>query len=230
MEDSLNELFFALSKAQGEFTPVKTDCNVDFTTKVGRRIKYSYASFAAIFNMAHKPLSDNELCVIQVTKDNKLITTLGHSSGQSVQSEKNLGSHTNDPKSDAATESYHRRYQYRAICGIVTIAEDNEDFVDGNNETQPQTVNNQAPKKPTPKPAPPKAENATRHYPERNHLDDMFDDIQGRVDNYFDHKAHLFSVLGEWPKKDDEKAIWIAVQKAISHVSNKADIKASNEE
>ena len=54
-----NELFAALALAQSEFEPVITDGKVDFNTKSGQKVKYNYASFAAIVKMTTKPLTNS---------------------------------------------------------------------------------------------------------------------------------------------------------------------------
>lgn len=75
-----------------------------------------------------------------------------------------------------------------------------------------------------------KLQNGNKREPERNHLDDLFDDVQFRTNNYYQAKAHLYQVLEEWPMKDDEDAIGKAIVKAVQHVSRKIDEKAAKEE
>lgn len=135
IEESKAELFAALSQAQAEFTPVETDKKVDFKTKDGKRVKYDYASFAAIFKMAQKPLAKYGLSVFQTMLDSHLVTTLAHKSGQSVTSVSILPT-SNDIKQLGAALSYLRRYQYTAIIGAVVTDEDNENVVEGSVQSE----------------------------------------------------------------------------------------------
>lgn len=154
-----NELFAALAQAQSSFEPIVTDSKVDFATRSGQKVKYNYASFAAIVKMAKEPLSQNGLSVCQITRDDKLITVLAHKSGQNISSEINLPTNTNDIKQLGANLSYLRRYQYTSIIGAVITDEDNESLVEGNvpvtaSHQQPKPTKHQPPE-PT-KPPPPR--------------------------------------------------------------------------
>ena len=148
MSDNNNaELFTALAQAQAAFKLVETDQKVDFPIQGGRRVIYDYASFAAIFKMAQKPLTDNGLSVHQVMLDGNLITTLAHSSGQSVSSISPLPT-GGDIKQLGANLSYLRRYQYTAIVGAVVGGEDNEEAVEGDVEETSKQVDNGKSSKP----------------------------------------------------------------------------------
>lgn len=151
--DSKNELFTALSIAQGEFTPVQYDKKVDFDTKKGGRVKYNYASFAAIMRMAQKPLSTNGLSVFQVTENNNLITILAHKSGQSITSVIPVPG-AEDIKQLGANLSYLRRYQYTSIIGAVVADEDNEEMVEGKVTRRPPALQESTPAKSKPKSSP----------------------------------------------------------------------------
>ena len=46
--ENRTDLFTALAQAQASFEPIVTDSKVEFPTKSGQKVKYNYASFAAI--------------------------------------------------------------------------------------------------------------------------------------------------------------------------------------
>lgn len=135
--ENKGELFAALASAQGQFKPVETDKKVSFPTKGGSHVKYNYASFAAIIQMAQKPLSENGLSILQYTEDGNLVTMLAHASGQHILSFIPLPD-SNDIKQLGANLSYLRRYQYTSLVGIVIKEEDNEAVVEGKLKSSPK--------------------------------------------------------------------------------------------
>lgn len=116
--DHINELFTALSKAQGELKNAdKTSINPHFRSK--------YAALSEFIDVSREPLSKHNLAVTQTMgKDEQgilsLITTLGHSSGQWIKSvfplickdDKNI-------QSWGSSITYIRRYCFGAILGIA---------------------------------------------------------------------------------------------------------------
>lgn len=134
---SQDELFAALANAQSEFEPVSTDKEVKFQTRSGT-VSYKYASFGKLTKQCGKILSKNGLSICQIIRDNKLITMLGHKSGQCISSEMELPQ-TTDMKQMGANLTYLRRYQYTAIAGIAVWDEDDENVIDNATEEQRQT-------------------------------------------------------------------------------------------
>lgn len=141
--ENKSELFSALALAQGQFKPVETDKKVSFPTKGGSQVKYNYASFAAIVQMAQKPLSENGLSILQYTENGNLVTMLAHASGQYILSFIPLPD-SNDIKQLGANLSYLRRYQYTSLVGIVIKEEDNEAVVGGSLKPPTKSVVNQS--------------------------------------------------------------------------------------
>src|SRR5687768_11051137 len=80
---SLNELFAALAKAQGQMTHAKKDKKNPF-------FKSSYADLASVWEVCREPLTNNGLSLSQQVEGSKtemyLVTMLGHSSGQWIRS------------------------------------------------------------------------------------------------------------------------------------------------
>ncbi len=121
--DTLNELFTAMSKAQGEISNAKK-------SKTGVH-RSTYADLAGVMDCARGPLSKNGLTVIQIidqtpemnTSEAYLITTLGHISGQWIKARVRLD-FSKDVHSSASQITYMKRYSFCAIVGIATEDDD----------------------------------------------------------------------------------------------------------
>jgi hypothetical protein len=119
--DILNELFSALSKAQGQIrTAVKDSANPYF--------KSQYTSLDGCWDAARVPLSSNGLSIIQTIREEQgkyyITTVLGHSSGQYICSTLPLLLTKIDPQSFGSACSYARRY---ALCAIVGLTQGDDD-------------------------------------------------------------------------------------------------------
>lgn len=118
------DLYAALAKAQGEMPTASLNAsNPYFKTK--------YTDLAEIVRVSRPSLSKHGLSVTQqlISDDsgaNTLVTTLGHVSGQYVQSSMRIL----PPKSDIQTLgsyiSYLRRYQLASLLGVVSSDEDDD--------------------------------------------------------------------------------------------------------
>ena len=126
LSESVNELFTALSKFQGELDNAKKN-------KKGHG--YNYADLANIINIAKPVLESNNLAVTQhfgnCNGQRTLITMLSHSSGQYMYSEFPMetahlsgGSGKNPVQVLGSAITYQRRYAYAAIIGLAQ--EDND--------------------------------------------------------------------------------------------------------
>ena len=116
-----DKLFTALAKAQGEMTgAVKDGTNPHFHS--------TYATLASVWDACRGPLSKNGLAVIQtpIEKDGKhaLLTILGHTSGQSVESIMPIMMAKNDAQGYGSGLSYARRYSLMSIAGIASEDDD----------------------------------------------------------------------------------------------------------
>lgn len=128
MSENINELMGALSKAQGAMDAASKD-------KTNPFFKSKYADMASVVAACRSALSENGLAVVQTIKKNadatmSLMTTLGHSSGQWIQSEMPIALKKDDPQSMGSALTYYRRYSLSAIVGVVTEEDD-----DGNAAT-----------------------------------------------------------------------------------------------
>lgn len=134
MSEQTNELFTALSKAQGELTVAQIN-------KVNPHFKSRYSDLQSYFSACRAPLSKNGLSVVQTIEDREgralLITTLGHCSGQWIKSSMPINPTKNDMQGFGSALSYARRYSLASIIGLASGEEDD----DGNDAVAPAPVN-----------------------------------------------------------------------------------------
>ena len=129
LRENKNELFTALSKAQGEFEVVtKNQKNPFFNSK--------YLTLAELINAIRKPLSENGLCVIQfpmVTKEDNSVyvtvkTIIAHTSGEKIENELTMpistGQKISDSQAIGSGITYARRYALQSIVGISAHEDD----------------------------------------------------------------------------------------------------------
>lgn len=121
---SLNELFAALAKAQAEMETAELDSTNPY-------FKSKYADLRSVVRATRPALTKHGLSVIQQvmhTDDgqNMLITILGHTSGQFIESRMRILPAKPDVQSLASYMTYIRRYAYSALIGCVTGAEDDD--------------------------------------------------------------------------------------------------------
>ena len=125
--ENLNELFKALSAAQGELRNAKCDTKAH---------GYSYAKLVQYVDIAKPILPKHGLCVTQLVsgeKDIVVTTLLGHSSGQWISTTATVpdavlsgGAGKNPVQLGGVKVTYMRRYQYGAILGMTDNAEDDD--------------------------------------------------------------------------------------------------------
>ena len=97
--------------------------------------KQRYADLAEIIRISRPILVKNGLCITQTFNDDKLITTLCHTSGQCISSSlkmtiaepKGTDTRVNILQTTGCVITYLRRYSYSSIVGIAT-----DDDTDGN--------------------------------------------------------------------------------------------------
>lgn len=123
----LNELFMALSKAQGEMESCGLESDNPF-------FKSKYAKLPAIIKASRPALIKHGLCVTQDISSNEkgqivVRTILAHSSGQFIPSEISYTPAKTDIQSLGSVITYLRRYSYAAVVGVI-ITDDEDD--DGN--------------------------------------------------------------------------------------------------
>ena len=130
--EQLDKLFAAMSKAQGSMTAAKKDATNPF-------FKSSYADLHSVIDASRKALLDQGLCVIQTTAIGRssvyLLTTLGHASGQWIQSKTPVLYEKGNNHSFGSGLTYARRYAWSAICGLASA---DDIFDDDGNASIPQ--------------------------------------------------------------------------------------------
>lgn len=121
--EQVNELFSALSKAQGEMKPAIKDSKNPF-------FKSTYADLSSVWDACRSALEKNGLTVIQapivMEGNNYLQTTLGHASGQYIKSLCPLITAKTDVQSYGAAVTYTRRFALASMVGICQEDDDGE--------------------------------------------------------------------------------------------------------
>ena len=140
----LGELFGALAKAQAAMETAGKDSANPF-------FKSRYADLSSIVKASRKALTSNGLCVVQTVRQvdgsQYLVTRLGHSSGQWMESRMEINPPKNDVQTIGSYITYLRRYAYASICGVVAADEDDDAEgamhsarVQGKAESAPKTI------------------------------------------------------------------------------------------
>jgi len=132
--DQLNELAEAMSKAQAAMTGAKKDSENPF-------FKSKYADLHAVLEAVKKPLSDNDLCVIQTIECDNIVTTLMHKSGQWIRGACPIINTKGDAQGMGSAITYARRYSLAAICGIAQMDDDANDAVQPSQTMNPEPIN-----------------------------------------------------------------------------------------
>lgn len=136
--ENLNELFSALSKAQGVLENAKKESKNPF-------FKSNYADLSSVLNTCREVLSSHGLSVVQTIHRDEtghfLMSTLGHSSGQWIRSFYPLvysptAKDLNQALGSAVT--YGRRYALAALVGISQEDDDGEGCALKKDKEQPQ--------------------------------------------------------------------------------------------
>jgi hypothetical protein len=117
-----DKLFAALALAQGSIQSAIAD-------KENTHFNFKYADLDACWEACRKPLSENELAVIQLPEVGEnssvtMVTILGHSSGQSISSTYTMFPDKTTPQGIASCMTYLRRYM---LCAMVGISQEDDD-------------------------------------------------------------------------------------------------------
>lgn len=136
--ESIAELSAALAKAQGLLEGAKKDSNNPF-------FKSKYADLASVWDACRKPLSDNNLSVVQLAGSScenpeiiTIETMLCHSSGEWISGALSVKPVKTDPQAIGSCITYLRRYSLQAIVGIAPEDDDGNEASgkDGKPETK----------------------------------------------------------------------------------------------
>ncbi len=129
-----NELFAALAKAQAEFDIVGKNRSSHYG---------GYADLEELIAATRPALTKNGLSItrrIDIVDGKQIyIGTLGHSSGQFIESKMILAPEKATMQGLGACLTYLARYTYRELCGVA-ISEDPEDNDAGNATYTPKPV------------------------------------------------------------------------------------------
>lgn len=133
--DALEKLFAALSKAQSQMAgAVRDSTNPHFRSK--------YADLASCWDACRKPLTDNQLTILQPVKADgpsvTVTTILAHSSGQWMSESLTMTAGANSPQAIGSAITYGRRY---GLCAMVGIASEDDD---GEGATRPSGESSKA--------------------------------------------------------------------------------------
>jgi hypothetical protein len=122
IEPTHDKLFAALAKAQGEIQAAVAD-------KENTHFNFKYADLDACWEACRKPLSDNELAIVQIPSVGEagavtMRTILGHSSGQSISCTYSMHPDKGGPQALGSCMTYLRRY---TLCAMVGISQEDDD-------------------------------------------------------------------------------------------------------
>lgn len=151
----------AMAKAQGQFSNIGKDRDVEVKSEKGR-YTFRYATLAAIWDVVRKPLADNGLAVVQLPNvvlaspqrqaTVELETRIIHASGEELRAWLQMPLNKVDPQGIGGVISYAKRYHLTALLGLASEDESDVDDHDG-----PQYAGPRAPPSPAARPSPPAA-------------------------------------------------------------------------
>lgn len=135
---TLGKFFEALSKAQAEFGIAVFDSeNPHFRNK--------FASLKSIDEATKKALSKNGISTTQIvysgTEGPRLLTILGHSSGEFMGGDLKLILAKGDMQGLGSATTYGKRYAKAAMLGVVSDADDDGEAAVGRNHSETQRDN-----------------------------------------------------------------------------------------
>jgi hypothetical protein len=145
----MKNLAAALCKAQGQMSgALKDSTNPAFKSK--------YADLSSVWEAIRRPLADNGLSVTQQTDlaengEMMLLTTLWHTSGESIAARYPLRPVQATPQAYGSCLSYARRYSLSALLGVVQADDDGNEA--SGKSSPPPGPPDAAPTAPPPKPA-----------------------------------------------------------------------------
>lgn len=125
---TIGKLAAALAKAQGEIKGALKNANNPF-------FKSDYTDLQGVWDVARKPLADNELSIVQMPEEMSLIpesrmyklqisTALLHSSGEYIISTLTIPVSKADAQGIGSVITYGRRYALAAMVGIYQADDD----------------------------------------------------------------------------------------------------------
>lgn len=138
--EGINEIAGALAKAQSAITSPPRNREVTVKTKTGGSYKFKYATLDAIIDHVRGPLTANGIWFTQTLANGdgkyRLVTTLMHSSGQTIVSETPLLVDSADNQAFGSALTYMKRYALAALLGVAADEDDDANSADGNTVTE----------------------------------------------------------------------------------------------
>lgn len=136
-------LIEALCYAMMEYKPLEKNQVVDFQTKDGRRVNYSYADLAHIRKMTDPALNRHGLVVTgkleKRDKEEYLVTIMEHAFSEDIRTtEIEVTERSGDMKLLAANITYGNRYGFQLITGRVGEDDTDERDVQRRSDSEPE--------------------------------------------------------------------------------------------
>lgn len=129
-----NELFAAISKAQGEIEGAKKD-------STNPHFKSSYADLASVRDVTREPLAKNGLAILQWPRTTEggveIETILTHQSGQYMSGVLWLPCGKFDAQGIGSAITYGRRYALMAVTGVAPVDDDGNAAVESGGGKRP---------------------------------------------------------------------------------------------
>lgn len=125
------KLAAAFVKAQAKFQTVAQNREVEVRSEKGR-YSFTYATLAALWEMARGPLAENGLGIMQIPtlklRDNgksevHVTTCIIHESGECFEAHLTMPCTNTDPQKVGAVISYVKRYHIGALLGLASAGE-----------------------------------------------------------------------------------------------------------
>jgi hypothetical protein len=115
-------IYLALLEAQKEIETIKKDATA------GTSFKYNYATLGAVMEEIKEKLTKHGLFLSQPIKGDRVVTTIYHSSGESISDEGTqiICAKPNDPQAQGSAISYARRY---GIMSLLCLSAEDDDGV-----------------------------------------------------------------------------------------------------
>jgi hypothetical protein len=155
----------ALSVAQGKFSKIPRDKEVQVRMKAGGTYSFSYAPLETILAAVRVGLKENELCLTQQVvgpKENEMVRTdLLHSSGERLSCDIPILLKEQGPQAYGSALSYARRYGVTLLLCVASDDDDDGNRAEGNEMTSSPPRKQRSDKgsrrigKPTPEPSTP---------------------------------------------------------------------------
>jgi len=131
-----NEISAALAKAQAKIQSPSKDKTVKVSgiSKSGKSFNYNfkYATLDAVIDAVRKPLTDNEMWFFHSVEGGNMVTTLTHSSGQTLVSRLPMLKLPEGAQEYGSLLTYFKRYGLCAALGLTAEEDDDANASEGN--------------------------------------------------------------------------------------------------